>query len=324
MRHIPTTGPDGPSGDEGRKQGPPLAAMRTFHGPNLVILSRAKDPPVPRLRREDEKEEARDVGASAGLDETGTKRELRGLSAKSSLNLSRVLSILDWKKNGICIHVSLTYGRYKYPKGKEELAREKSDLSTYLGRAGFCGIWRLEFQSRESDAEKEARYAAKQRRSKGQGGSLKVPHWHILLWIGTQDPVERERWLVAWWQRFSGNHSPYAIKVTSGDQARGAWYLAKHHAKSEQAPPFAVGRWWGYINRDRVLEASDLSCNGVIEERSRIWWARLYKRATGAKVRNACGLSWFLPAKWQTRVGEWIIERVDFERITKHHGGTPF
>ena len=298
--------------------------MRTFHGPNLVILSRASEPPVPRLRRADEKEEARDVAASAGPDESGTKRELRGISSKSSLNLSRVLSILDWRKNGICIHVSLTYGRDKWPTGKEELAREKADLATYLGRAGFCGIWRLEFQSRESQTEREARYAAKKQRAKGQGGSLKVPHWHVLLWIGTQDPVDRERWLVAWWHKFSGNVSPFAIKITSGDQARGAMYLGMHAAKKAQSPPFAVGRWWGYINRDKVLGATDLACNGVIEERARVWWARLYKRATGARVRNACGLSWFLPAAWQTRVSEWVLERVDFERITKHHGGAPF
>lgn len=302
--------------------------MRTFHGPNLVILSRAAEPPVPRLRREDEKEEARDIAVSAGLDEPiGTKSEIRGISAKSSLNLSRTLSMLDWAKNGPCIHVSLTYGRCGYPGTKSALQSAKAQLVAYLGRRGFCGIWRLEFQSRESEAEREARYARKERRQRGQGGSLKVPHWHLLLWIGEQDPRDVEEWLCAWWAQFSGNSSSFGIKITRGDQARGAWYLAMHAAKAAQSPPFAVGRWWGYIDRDRVLGASDLHCHGAIDERVRVWWARLYRRCTGATTRSGSGLSWFLPRAYQTEVHAWILAQIDWERVGRlrpGEGGCPF
>jgi len=318
---MPENGPSCGGPDGGR----PLAAMRAFHAPNLVILSRAKDPPVPRLRREDETEEARDSGESAGLEEsTGNKRELRGMSRASARNLSKALSIQDWKKNGICLHVSCTYGAHKWPSSKSDLADEKAAFTRDLGRAGLTGIWRLEYQSRESAAEREARYAAKIRRNKSQGGSLKVPHWHFLLWVGTQDPVDRERWLVAWWHQFSGNSSPYSIKITSGDQARGTWYLGMHAAKGAQAPAFAVGRWWGYIDREKFLSASDLHSHGEIDDRTRVWWARLFRRATGARTRNASGLSWFLPRLYQTVVAEWILDRVEFERVTKHNGGTPF
>lgn len=234
--------------------------------------------------------------------------------------------MLDWKKNGVCFHVSVTYGGYAagFPTDKNTVHKHKNAIGMALSRAGFCGIWRLEYQSRESAAERHARILKGIKRTKGQGGSLKVPHWHFLLWVGDQDLVDAENWLLAWWPKFSGNDSPFAIRITSGDQARGAWYLGMHAAKSAQSPPFAVGRWWGYINRERVLGASDLHCHGEIDERVRVWWARLYKRSTGGKVRNNSGLSWFLPRKYQTEVNAWILQHIEHERYERHKGKPPF
>lgn len=324
MPYILTNGGNEGGGGHDR-QGRPLAAMRSFHGPNVVILSRASEPPVPRIKREDEKEEAREAATSAGSD-GANKKELRGFSASSSANLSRLLSMLDWQKNGQCIHVTLTYSN-EWPRDKTALARAKSSITARLGEMGVCGIWRLEFQSRESAAERAARVAKRIKRERGQGGSLKVPHWHILLWIRDRDPAIIERNLVEWWHGYSGNSSPFAIKISRGDQARGAWYLAKHHAKSQQAPPFAVGRWWGYIDRDSVLGASDLHCHGVVENRIRVWWSRLYRRATGCKVRGENGFSWFLPRRSQTDVGAWLLEHIEWERAGRPRpgsGGVPF
>lgn len=301
----------------------PLAAMRRHQAPNLVILSRATDPPIARLRRDDEIADAKekapgDVEASP----EGTKRELRGMSAKSSLSVARVLSSLDWPKNGQCIHVTATYWK-EWPSSKGDLADAKAKMVAVIGRHVEAGIWRLEYQRRETEAEKRERQAAKRPRKKGQG-SLYVPHWHFLLWLGGRGLEHVGAWLHEWWADFSGNRSENALEITSGDQARGTWYLAMHAAKREQSPPFAVGRWWGYINRDKLLGAQDLHETGEISERERVWYARLYRRSTGCKTRNNQGLSWFLPRKWQCTVDQWIRDHIDSENAKRWAGKNPF
>jgi len=86
-----------------------------------------------------------------------------------------------------------------------------------------------------------------------------------------------------------------------------------HAAKREQSPPFAVGRWWGYVNRSRLLEAQDIHETVVSEERERVWWVRLYKRHTSGKVREGKGFSWFLPRSAQTVAFGWIQQRIEDE-----------
>lgn len=306
-----------------QKQGRPLAAMRKHQAPNLVILSRATDPPVARLRRDDEiaagKEKAPgDLGGSA----EGNKRELRGMSARSSVNVAKVLSSLDWAKNGECIHVTATYWK-EWPRSKGDLADEKAAMVRDIGRHVECGIWRLEYQRRETGQEKREREAAKRPRRKGQG-SLYVPHWHFLLWLGGRQLDHVATWLHRWWAEFAPNPSEHAVEITSGDQARGTWYLAMHAAKREQSPPFAVGRWWGYINRDALLGAQDLHERGEVHERERVWWARLYRRSTGCKTRNQQGLSWFLPRRYQDAVAAWIRDHIDAESAKRWAGKPPF
>lgn len=302
--------------------GRPLAAMRRWQAPNVIVFSRANRPPVPFLHPDDEAKKSPPTVEAV----EGTKREIRGLSVKSSLNISRLLSMLDWRKNGRCLHVSLSYNGHLWPKGPEALRLEKQAISMALSRCDLVdlsGVWILEFQSRENHAEKRARLAAGVRRQRGQGGSIKVPHWHFLLWIGDLDEREFEDWLRKWWAKFSGNVSEFGVCITSGDQGRSAWYLAMHAAKRAQPPPFPCGRMWGYINRDKVLGASDLNLTGEVEERERVWVARLYRRGTGCKTRNHQGLSWFLPLKWQWAMLAWVRDHVERERITRHRGGKP-
>lgn len=284
MRHNPTDGFEKCAG----KQGKPLGAVQVFQAPNVVVLTRCTRPPVPSLQLLVEDHAPADVSASTG----GGKTELRGMSRKSSLNLSRMLSVLDWAKNGPCLHVSLTYARV-WPEGKSELQRVKAKLTVYVERMGLCGVWRLEFQERLA------------------------PHFHLLLWCGELDPESVAFRVTRWWKEFSGNWSRFGCKVTAGDQARGVWYLAMHAAKLAQTPPFAVGRWWGYIDRERVLSASDLQRTRVLEERERVWWARLYRRSTGCRPRNGQGLSWFLPRSWQCEVAAWVSAQVDRERSAR-------
>lgn len=281
-----------------------LAAMHRFQAPNIIVFTRSRSPPIAGLAHEDGQEKAaRDVDASTN----GVKRELRGMSGKSSLNLARVLSSLDWAKNGECLHLSLTYWK-RWPSSKEDLAAEKSALVRDLGRHIEAGIWRLEYQVERFE----------------KTGDM-VPHWHVLSWLGARASGPFEIWLRSWWSGFSGNSSDHGVKVTSGDQARGVWYLAMHAAKRAQSPPFAVGRWWGYVNRSVLLGAQDLHNTGEVFERERVWWARLYKRATGAKFREeGKGFSWFLPRAWQCVAFVWIQQRIEDERRERSRPRNPF
>lgn len=300
-----------------------LAAIRRHSAPNLVILSRAAEPPISRLRETAENEPETDAQAeTAETGGSGTKRELRGMSAKSALAVARVLSSLDWAKNGECLHVTATYWK-QWPADKEALGSEKANIVAVLGRHVEAGIWRLEYQRRETPAEKQARKAAKRRRKKGEG-SLYVPHWHFLLWLGLRPSEVFQAWVREWWGEFSGNTAPNAVAITVGDQARGTWYLAMHAAKREQSPPFAVGRWWGFVNREKLLAAQDLVEEGAVDERARVWWARLFRRATGRKTRYDQGFSWFLPRKYQCAVNVWIRDQVEAELRARSKGKNPF
>jgi hypothetical protein len=290
-----------------KKPSRPLAAVRTFQAPNLIILSRGQSPPIPGPAVDDGQEKApRDVDAS----KEGSKRELRGMSAKSSLSIARVLSSLDWGKNGECVHVTLTYWK-TWPGDKETekhpcLADVKRQLVARLGEHFTSGIWRLEF------------HPPKPKRPHH------VPHWHCLLWCPAERMEEAIAWLRKWWQRFADNSNEEGVHVSSGSQARGTWYLALHAAKREQSPPFKVGRWWGYVNREKLLAAQDINETGVLTERERVWWARLYRRSTGCRTRNAQGLSWFLPLASQWLVSSWIRGHVESEIINRSRGKDPF
>jgi hypothetical protein len=97
-----------------------------------------------------------------------------------------------------------------------------------------------------------------------------------------------------------------------------------HAAKREQSPAFSVGRWWGFINRARLLAAQDLHNTGNVSERERVWWARLYRRSTGGKVRQGQGLSWFLPRLSQTVASRWIFQRMEDEITERNRPKPPF
>lgn len=299
----------------------PIVQMRRWQAPNVIVFSRAARPPIPSL------EPLPSIEKPPTVEEClGTKQEVRGMSVQSSLNLSRLLSCLNWSKNGQCLHVSLSYNGHDWPKGKDALLKAKSLLVAHLNYhfPDLCGFWILEFQSRENPTEKKQRLSLGIRRIRGQGGSIKVPHWHLLVWIPVQDGIDFEARFRAWWARFSGNKSVHGCCITSGDQGRAAWYLAMHAAKRSQPPPFPCGRMWGYIGREKVLSAVDLHQTGDVENRERVWCSRLYRRSTGGKIRNEQGFSWFLPRASQCRLLQWVREHIEFERITRFRPTNPF
>jgi len=291
--------PSPAGGFEPPKERRPLGVCRRYQSPHLLMLSRAAKPPVPRLVDEDEDEKARALVEAAG---GGLKTEIRGMSRQSSKNLSRLLSILDWQKHGECMHVTLTYW-HSYPRSKDAVFDEKRVINMWFARNAECGVWRLEFQERGA------------------------PHWHVLVWIGKENSDQFDAACKKWWrEREWKTHPEFGCKITSGDQARGRWYLAMHAAKQSQAqkPPFLVGRWWGYIERDKLLSASDIDSPQEIAERELVWWKRLYRRQTGCTTRQEAGFTWFLPRVYQCTLHAWISDHVDWERATRHHGKKPF
>jgi hypothetical protein len=217
---------------------------------------------------------------------------------------------LDWKKNGECVHVTLSYWK-TWPKTKGELADVKAAMVRDLGRHCAAGIWSLEYQTE---------------RFKKHGDW--VPHFHCLLWLQLGSAELFESWLRPWWADFSGNPSEHGVHVTSGDQARGTWYLAMHAAKAAQSPPFAVGRWWGYINRDALLSAQDLHETGQVTDRENVWWCRLFRRSLRVKVRQrgrcAQGISWFLPRAAQCAAAAWIRDWIESEKRQRFRVKNPF
>lgn len=279
--------------------------MKAYVGPNVVCFSRAAFPPIPQLVTTHEDERETEGGGSRGT--------CKGASRKSLLNLSKVLSAVEWTEMGQCCHVTLSYWE-TWPDSKAALAIEKALLTATLGRLG-CGFWRLEYQTKRFE-----KYG------------VWVPHWHVLLWIEGREVEDVEQWVRHWWagsKRWS-NESAHGVKFSRGDQARAAWYLAMHAAKNTQAPPFLVGRWWGFVGRDRILEAATLAHEGEISLREHVWFARLYRRATGLRVRQTGqdpnGFTWFLPRVSYVAARHWVREHVASEVDSRAYprGRNPF
>jgi hypothetical protein len=303
----------GPQDLSGQSSNPQL-----WIGPNIVCLGRGKRPPIPG--QQDDEDTKKPLPGAREAASAGRKQNLRGFSQKSSLNISRLLSSIDWKKNGIPLHITLTY-RDTWPKSKAELQLEKMALVQGLRRAGLvCGIWKLEFQTRETPYEKAQRIQAKQPRKKGSG-SLYVPHWHILGWCEPSSIDQVGQNVAEWWGSHSCNEHPRAVDIRTGDTARASYYLSLHSAKDNQSPPFEVGRWWGYIEREKVIASVSIQDVGFIPRRELVWWHRLYCRFRHMRcpplIAKGFGFSWFLPQDATIRAACWIRDRVEFEQFVK-------
>lgn len=302
----------------------PVGLLKMWQAPNLLVFGRGQHPPICGQSdgRDDEPDDTSGDSDTKKPSEgattegsIGKKQVLRGFSSKSSLSISRLLSSIDWKKNGQCVHVTLTY-HHIWPRTKAEIQREKQALVQFLQRLGVCGIWKLEYQTRESPSERSERLKAGLPRHTGTG-SLLVPHWHLLLWIGQQSYDAFCDRLITWWQKRAQNASKYAVDVRPGDVGKASFYLCLHSAKASQSPNIEVGRWWGYVDRARVIESVDVGFVGLISERERIWWYRLYRRYRRIRATpmgsKGFGFSWFLPRRAQQELSCWIRDKVERE-----------
>lgn len=290
--------------------------VNVWTAPKLLILGRSKSPPLCGFRQnssdespdEDEEKPAQEQVERV----SGIKRELRGFSRKSSQSISRLLSTIDWRINGQCLHVSITY-HHHWPGDKAALQREKQAIQMFISRLGVCGIWKLEFQGRYTPKERAEREKAGLPCPKGEG-SLKVPHWHLLVWLRQTDLEDFCASVSAWWQIRTDNPSKHAIDFRIGDAGKASFYLQLHSAKANQTPPFAVGRWWGFIDKKHVIASCDVQLERVASARSLVWAYRLYRRlrrirATplGAAGR---GFAWYLDQFNQERMWSWIDDKI--------------
>jgi hypothetical protein len=262
---------------------------RMFTAPNLLVVTSSLHPRIPG--QQDEEEDAKPK--KEAVEKVGKKQVIRGISKRTKLAIAKLLSSLDWKHHGTCLHVTLTYWK-TWPGTKEAIAAEKSAITARVGEMAYCGIWRLEFQSREQVGH--------------------VAHWHLLIWVGHQEREEVSEKIRVWWKRHTGNTSVYGVMITSGSEGRASWYLAMHAAKDEQAPRIAVGRWWGYIKREKLLEAQQVDEVQKLTRKESVWFARLYRRKTKVRPRQhgvtVDGFSWFLPRAWQFKILAWVRDTV--------------
>jgi hypothetical protein len=252
------------------------------------------------------------------VDDTGPRRSIcRGASLRSRLGMVALMSTFPWGQMGPCIHVSATYGD-SFPSTRKEIDAERDRLNKFLGQLGF-GLYRIEYQ-----VKRFLKYGKW------------VIHWHVLLWIGDRDLDAVEDSIRSWWEgKDRRSSSRYAnphyrgIRITRGTEGRAAWYLAMHEAKNEQSPPFAIGRWWGYIRRPDVVYWRQISYEGENSVRYWVWAARLYRRCTGYSIRQAAGLGeisehnpaaigpqgfrWFLPRANYYSANHWINLQLGLE-----------
>jgi len=185
--------------------------------------------------------------------ERGKRGQIVGFSPEARYRLAKELSAIDWPVTPA--HITLTYGQ-NWPKDpKAHLAAIRKFC---MRDSGWCGVWRLEFQKRGA------------------------PHFHLLLFGCTEASEDRFR---RWWSRRSRNDSQHAFKATYRDAGRASWYLALHSTKDTQAPRIKVGRWWGWIDRDRVRSFRRRENIGTLSLIQRYRLARIARRLTKGKIR---------------------------------------
>lgn len=243
----------------------------------------------------------------AGDDQSGNRGKkgvVTGFSAAARSNLARCLAQISSPHP--LSHVTLTY-RDMFPCSGEALAKEKQALCMAAQRCGLYGVWRLEFHRSTENTEWGM-----------------VPHWHCLLYSGTEKTAYLTQSaptghgtmsaevnkgvadFVAWFRRNRNAHVR-GSHITNGDEASASWYMAYHAVKLDQSPPFKVGKWWGYVQEPQLKKWSRLDevAQGVSPAEI-IWFKRLWRRKTNAERRakglspvraslgSSTGISWFL------------------------------
>lgn len=227
--------------------------------------------------------------------QAGKKGAIVGFSAKSRFELAKLLAAVEWPLAPA--HVTLTYGPFFPAPVKDVCKCHLPALIEWIRRQGWFGVWRLEFQNRSNPRP-------------NLGVSVPIdwrhrtaPHYHFLLCGFTE---AHERKIASKWARLSGNRSEYGCKITYRDAGRASWYLAMHAAKTGQAPDIAVGRWWGLIEREKVMQCAERVCVGNLN-----YWAenrlrRIVRKVTRRKVRQGQTFHVFFSAHTQARLAQYL------------------
>lgn len=228
-------------------------------------------------------------------------REVTGWSAKSRVNMVRVLASLDWgpvhelaKAGRVLAMVTVTYpGDWEVvaPDGKTAKAHLHMLACRYQRAWGesVIGAWKLEFQGRGAP-HFHMLMAPPHGRARGRsvGAGLVFRHWLSVVWadiVNHPDPVEYQKHLAA------GTGVDYATALKCSDPKRLAVYFGKHgqwaskeyqHIVPEpwREPGKGPGRFWGRWGLDVLAVAAELTPDDRLlaarilrrhAERVRVW-----------------------------------------------------
>ena len=167
-------------------------------------------------------------------DEGKVRGKITKWSRKSQLNFKYKLSTLDQSKLSEALEITVTYPKeFPCADDHEVYKRDLQLLQMWLLRRGFCGAWKLEFQSRGA------------------------PHFHILAIPPEKlkGLTELREAIAEQWYRIVGSEDPKHLRagteVSTIKSSEGIiGYMASYMAKKDQTlPNNFTGRYWGFINK---------------------------------------------------------------------------
>jgi hypothetical protein len=174
----------------------------------------------------------------------------------SRLRLIRKLNMLDWRKIGDCIFVTLTYPDPIIFERKAERNKHRYKfvryLESYLGKQVGI-VWRLEWKVRKSGYLK---------------GTI-APHFHLLI---LDVKHIHYAYINEWWKKSIGYDDHPSTDVTAVTGYQGALkYLAKYVSKDDYLDIGAylnsgveLGRHWGFLRKALIPLAPVILCRKLL------------------------------------------------------------
>lgn len=195
----------------------------------------------------------------------GKKMQISYFSAKSRLNLLKILARVDWQKMGRPLFITLTYPNEILPRTAREMSQHRYEFFRYLENfegKQICSLWRIEWKERQTGAMKNFIY----------------PHYHLLIF---NVPFIRHQRINEFWTR--AINSPVHVRTDVQKAQRtqkAAFYCAKYASKDSSSLVHAAylnnklnGRVWGIVRKNLLTMCSPVTIRSstlfIAEERLR-------------------------------------------------------
>ncbi len=188
---------------------------------------------------------------------------VKGFTRAARLRLLKEIAVIDWRKAGRCLFVTLTYpdtiGCPTYKERTTQRTLVLRRIEKYLGRQ-VSALWRTEWQDRKSGVRK---------------GQL-MPHLHVLLFGVAYLPWSDLR---QWWREVLGHGGPIHTFIQLIDGAEGtARYAAKYAAKDASSSSLVsaayldnlCGRSWGMTRKKGVPRFSKVTFRPTEAQRGQL------------------------------------------------------